>query len=204
MIVVIMKNTILIFLIILIAHFMLKNKLLDDKDSFVRKLVHKELVDDVNTKIEEEKIIRKEKKVRFAEIERDCPGQVQCKDYIEKEDNISGNDKMMKELYDFVFDDQTQNDSINNFFPTDVVDKTIVDNTDLDKHKKELQETRSDLVDTRSTAKRVTNTHGMSDTNNVANNVVSECNFEIIGVIDSESMDIQGLDMLSSTNFSNI
>lgn len=181
MIVVILKNVILVLLIILIVHFMLKNKLIDDNDEFMRKIVQKELIDKVSNKIEEEdnqmKVRKTNKKVQFEEtnkeIERECDGQVKCEDYF-----VEGNNEedKMKELYDFVFDKEDNNDgSLNKFFPSNVEDKTITDRTEIDQHINDINMEKDD----------------------------GNCQFEIIGVIE-EKTDIHGLDTLSTTNYSSL
>lgn len=208
MIVVILKNIILVCLIVMIIHFMLKNRLLEENDLFVRRLVHQDVMDQVSNKIEEElrksddDMYRKpstKKRVHFDpntqdqkektsisagdiidNVERECPGMVQCKDYVDKPNVVNENDVNMKELYDFVFDEEKRDtdNSLNTYFPTDVVDKTVVDSTEIDQHKLQMTQTTK----------------------------VSSCDYEVVGLIDEldNIESIQGLDMLSSTNFSNI
>lgn len=184
MIGVILKNVILVLLIILIVHFMLKNKLIEERDSFVRRIVHKELVDKVSNKIEEEEIemskkrVSGEKRVHFEdtfspEIERECPGQVKCEDYMKEGEN---EEDKMKELYDFVFDKEEgeTEGSLNSFFPTNVEDKTVVDSNEIDQHINEIDQKTN-----------------------------CNCQFEIIGVIEDKT-DILGVDVLSAANYSNL
>jgi len=156
---------------------MLKNKLIEEKDSFMRKIVHKELIDKVSNKIDEEdtqmKMIKTKKKVKFEEVVRECDGGVKCEDYFVEGDN---EEDKMKELYDFVFDKEETNDgTLNKFFPSNVEDKTIVDTTEIDEHINEINMEKES----------------------------GNCQFEIIGVIE-EKTDIHGLDTLSTTNYSSL
>lgn len=204
MIVVILKNTLLILLITLIIHFMIKNAILDEIDLFKRKVVHDDTL--INFKssfkslelnkseIDEEEDMMKEKKndkkVRFEcpkSIEPDCPSGVTCKDYdVSEESGVLINEQNnMKELYDFVFDeDKKDTVNLNNFFPENVTDETVIDETEFDKH-----------------AQSYTNEH-VKEKETLSHN----CNFEVIGMIemDGGENNIDGIDSLTSNYFSNL
>nr|QOI90422.1 hypothetical protein HWQ62_00286 [Pyramimonas orientalis virus] len=201
MIVVILKNTLLIILIVLIIHFMIKNRMLDELDTFKRKMVHDDtrhdgqyhtshikptaMVSGTGSDKPDSQTART-KKVHFddKDILPECTSVLSCDDFkLTDKDmpELASKESKMKELYDFVFhEDSTVETSLNAFFPNDVTDESIVDKTEIDQHHKEKE---SKFVENK-------NAH---------------CNFEVIGVIESVSdADIYGLDSLTSTNFSNI
>ena len=203
MIVVILKNTLLILLITLIIHFMIKNAILDDIDLFKRKVVHDDTLINVKSsfksleksvvKDEENENVKEkqhEKKVRFVErpiIEPECPNGVTCKDYDVSEESGASIDEQnnMKELYDFVFDEDKKDPvNLNTFFPENVTDDTMVDNTELHIHTQNY------------TKKRAEEKESLSH----------NCNFEVIGMIEMNSGEdnIDGLDSLTSNYFSNL
>lgn len=196
MIVVILKNTLLILLIILIIHFMIKNAILDDMDLFKRKIVHDDALINVESSFKslEKKSVTDDgdikakprtKKVHFERpksIEPECPNGVTCKDYdVSEESGVSIDEhENMKELYDFVFDeDKKDTVTLNNFFPENVTDETVVDDTELHKHINEHKEQES---------------------------LSHNCNFEVIGMIEMNGGEdnIDGLDTLTSNYFSNL
>jgi hypothetical protein len=193
MIVVIFKNTLLILLIVLIVHFMIKNRIVDDLDTFKRKLVHDDTLNETNIKqppprlnvnVDEENIKPNgTKTVRFAENEYvpECPNSLTCDDFKVSEESGMSNEDNMKELYDFVYDEESNKSTIEHtlqdFFPEDKPLETQVDKTEIDTHH----------------AKKSMET------------VNTSCNFEVIGMIEVNGEDdVFGLDTLSSTNFSNI
>ena len=208
MIVVILKNTLLILLITLIIHFMIKNAILDDIDLFKRKVVHDDTLINVkssfksleknNSGIDEEEDIKKkisekrnEKMVRFERprnIEPECPNGVTCKDYdVSEESGVSIDEQNnMKELYDFVFDeDKKDTVNLNNYFPENVTDETVIDDTELQRH-----------------TQSYTNEHSSKEKDTLSHN----CNFEVIGMIEMDGGEdnIDGLDSLTSNYFSNL
>ena len=197
MIVVILKNTLQILLIILIVHFMIKNRIVDDFDSFKRRVVHGDTlnemknkqyvntdvrVDDENKQFVDVKYETK-KTVRFDdnnnEYVPECPNGLTCDDFKVSEECGISNEDNIKELYDFVYEEEsnklTTGQTIQDFFPETTTFETKVDKTEIDTHRTE------------------------KSTEIINNN----CNFEVIGMIETEE-DVFGLDMLSSTNFSNI
>lgn len=203
MIVVILKNTLLILLITLIIHFMIKNAILDDIDLFKRKVVHDDALINVKSSFksleknvvvtEEENVTEKpndKKKVRFEQrpvIEPECPNGVTCKDYdVSEESGISIDEQNnMKELYDFVFDeDKKDTVNLNTFFPENVTDETVVDDTELQRHTRSQSRSQSQEKESLS----------------------HNCNFEVIGMIEMNAGEdnIDGLDSLTSNYFSNL
>lgn len=197
MIVVILKNTLLILLITLIIHFMIKNAILDDMDLFKRKIVHDDTLINVessfksiekNSEIVNEENIKekpRKKKVHFGRpisIEPECPNGVTCKDYdVSEESGVSIDEHdNMKELYDFVFDeDKKDTVNLNNFFPENVTDETVIDDTELHRHINE---------------------------NSAKESLSHNCNFEVVGMIEMNGGEdnIDGLDSLTSNYFSNL
>lgn len=192
MIVVILKNTLLILLIVLIVHFMIKNRIVDDLDTFKRKLVHDDTLNETNIKQDSAPYVKVEeenkkpngtKTVRFEENEYvpECPNGLTCDDFKVSEESGMSNEDNMKELYDFVYDEESNKSMIGqtlqDFFPEDKPLETQVDKTEIDTHH----------------AKKSMET------------VNTSCNFEVIGMIEVDGEDdVFGLDTLSSTNFSNI
>jgi hypothetical protein len=208
-----LKNSLLIVLIVLIIHFMIKNRMLDDIDMYRRRLVHDDTMNDhtlggskvngrrcmSNVKVNEEENLSNCRKVRFnrnddedlkkCDMENllECVGNVTCDD-MTKTDNdmpeLASEENKMKELYDFVFlEDSNANSSkgLNDFFPDDVKDDIIFDKTEIDVHNNAVVE------------------------NKFAENKNGHCNFEVIGLIEKEDeSDVYGLDSLTSTNFSNL
>ena len=203
MIVVILKNTLLILLITLIIHFMIKNAILDDIDLFRRKVVHDDTLINVKSSFKslEKSVVTDEestnerknekKKVHFERptIEPECPNGVTCKDYdVSEESGVSIDEQNnMKELYDFVFDeDKKDTVNLNTFFPENVTDETVVDdNTELHRH-----------------AQSQSQSYAKEDKESMSHN----CNFEVIGMIEMNSGEdnIDGLDTLTSNYFSNL
>lgn len=197
MIVVILKNTLLILLITLIIHFMIKNAILDDIDLFKRRVVHDDTLDNVEStfnSLEKNLMIKDKqntkepmndkKRVRFERpaIEPECPNGVTCQDYdVSEESGVSIDEhNNMKELYDFVFDEDKEDTvNLNSFFPENVTDETVVDNTEIHSH-----------------------THSSEVKESMSHN----CNFEVIGMIEMNSGEdnIDGLDTLTSNYFSNL
>ena len=201
MILVVLKNTLLIILIVLIIHFMIKNRILDDMDSFKRKLVH---VDTLNENTEypalskrclKNKTIDEElmdKRVRFDDDQilknaceeqvPECLSHLECDDFTRTEKDmpeLASKESKMKELYDFVFheDSTAGSKGLSDFFPENVTDEVNVDKTELD----------------------------AVISNKFAENKNGHCNFEVIGLIEIENdNDVYGLDTLTSNNFSNL
>jgi len=209
MIVVILKNTLLILLIILIIHFMIKNAILEDIDLFKRKMVHDDALINVKSSFKSlkkavgeetdhmekvnEKTYKKtdDKRVRFEDpttiIKPECPNGVTCKDYdVSEESGMSISEQNnMKELYDFVFDDDKKDGvNLNVFFPENVTDETVVDETELQKHSQSYTKKRTDEKESLS----------------------HNCNFEVIGMIEMNTGEdnIDGLDTLTSNYFSSL
>jgi hypothetical protein len=139
-------------------------------------------VDDENKQFVDVKYETK-KTVRFDdnnnEYVPECPNGLTCDDFKVSEECGISNEDNIKELYDFVYEEEsnklTTGQTIQDFFPETTTFETKVDKTEIDTHRTE------------------------KSTEIINNN----CNFEVIGMIETEE-DVFGLDMLSSTNFSNI
>lgn len=213
MIVVILKNTLLILLIVLIIHFMIKNRIMDDIDTFKRKLVHDDTLNELhnqtarqhqrvlrNVVVEEESSLstaRAKKQVRFDENEYvpECPNGLTCDDFKESEMLSSKDDEnTMKELYDFVYDEVSKEQQQEGT-------TSLPQNTELHDFFPEGQtfETKVDKTEI--------DAHHQSTAQSVNNMVPNDCNYEVVGVIEVEATrgdDVYGLDTLSSTNFSSI
>jgi hypothetical protein len=172
---------------------MIKNRIVYDLDTFKRKLVHDDTLNETNIKqpppplnvnVDEENIKPNgTKTVRFEENEYvpECPNSLTCDDFKVSEESGMSNEDNMKELYDFVYDEESNKSTIEHtlqdFFPEDKPLETQVDKTEIDTHH----------------AKKSMET------------VNTSCNFEVIGMIEVNGEDdVFGLDTLSSTNFSNI
>ena len=203
MILVVLKNTLLIVLIVLIIHFMIKNRMLDDIDTYRRRLVHDDTMSEHKpydsrrrSTINEEENISNCRKVRFntnndKDIKEcgmddilECASHVTCDDMTKTSKDmpeLASEENKMKELYDFVFleDSNSNSKGLNDFFPDDVKDDIIFDKTEIDVHNTAVVE------------------------NKFTENKNGHCNFEIVGVIERED-DVYGLDSLTSTNFSNL
>lgn len=224
MIVVILKNTLLILLIVLITHFMIKNRIMDDIDNFKRKLVHDDTLNELHNSsgankqiasvVEEERNLvsshhlgAKKKPVRFDDSEYvpECPNGLTCDDFKVTDESLgmmaSKEENSMKELYDFVYDEVSKEDSripkeeknlnplqnteasrqsMHDFFPEGQTFETKVDKTEIDAH------------------------YSSKSMEMVPNS----CNFEVVGMIEvdggGDEGSVFGLDTLSSTNFSTI
>tara|TARA_Y100000389_G_scaffold171367_1_gene178995 strand:- start:99 stop:641 length:543 start_codon:yes stop_codon:yes gene_type:complete len=180
---------------------MIKNAILDDIDLFKRKVVHDDALINVKSSLksleknavvtEEENVKEKpiDKKVHFEHpvIKPECPNGVTCKDYDISEESGASLDEQtnMKELYDFVFDeDKKDTVNLNTFFPENVTDETVVDNTELHRHTQSYSKERAEEKESLS----------------------HNCNFEVIGMIEMNSGEdnIDGLDTLTSNYFSNL
>lgn len=174
----IIKNSLLLFLIVLIFHFMIKNQILEDVELLKRKHVHEQTM--LSSPI-------LQKNVRFKsndnnvkeEIEKSQPYEKECSDSLTCDDmklpeGVSQKTNHMQELYDFVFDKEQNIDS---YFPEKVSD-TSYDETELDEH---IQDKINDLKKEEDLT----------------------CNFEVIGIIEQNN-DIGGVDTTSSTFLSKI
>ena len=174
---VILKNALLVFLIVLIIHFMIQNQLLENKETMRRKQIHRATENKATIpppspkKVEEETVVVNcpKKKVRFAE--KECSGSLTCDDF-DVPEGVVEKEERMKELYDFVFDSDPTN--MDTYFPK-TTEEIKTDKTELDLHK--IHENTPDNL---------------------------ECNFEIIGIIETDETDIGGVDTTSSSYLSKI
>jgi hypothetical protein len=121
----------------------------------------------------------------IVDIIPECLGHLECDDFTRTEKDmpeLASKESKMKELYDFVFheDSTAGSKGLNDFFPEDVTDEVKVDKTEID---------------------ALNAVHE----NKFAENKNGHCNFEVIGLIEIENdSDVYGLDTLTSTNFSNL
>lgn len=176
---------------------MIKNRMIDDIDSFKRRIIHDDTLQSIKnipnrkTKMEQDIAGRK---VRFnteesepvscdldGELEKigECLGNITCDDMTKTDKDmpeLASQENKMKELYDFVFleDSNSNSKGLNEFFPEDVKDVNMFDKTEVDVHNAIVE-------------------------NKFEENKNGHCNFEVIGVIESENdSDVYGLDSLSS------
>ena len=187
---------------------MIKNELFDGIESMKRKLVHKKIMEEnevINTIKSHHGHMHEittpvvttldvttpdKKQDNNLEVEKncekintksdDCPNSLTCADFVQdtklKQKGFDANN--MKELYDFVFDDdKNTEDSLEKQF--NVPTTQAIEKNEIDLHHEtksiKLKETEDDIM---------------------------KCNFEIIGNIDDEDEnDIVGLDYLSQNAF---
>lgn len=170
----IIKNSLLLFLIVLIFHFMIKNQILEDVELLKRKQVHEQTLSSPTS------ISKQHKKVRFANDDvvkeeneiseqyvKECSNSLTCDDMTLPE-GVSQKHNHMQELYDFVYDKEQ---NINSYFPEKVTE-TLYDETELDQH---IQDKKTEFKQEEDLS----------------------CNFEVIGIIE-HSNEIDGLDTTSS------
>lgn len=212
----IFKNVLLIFILILILHFLIKNKLSDTTTSLKRQLIIKDTlkgtyfkkplyinksdsiventideieitdekkddlygVTDSGSGIISEDIVKKElsKKKNIETFENDDKCKIPCKEFLKtKEDEKDSN---IKALYDFVFsEEQTGEDDLNKYFPSNVIDQVNYDKTEVDKHYNNTQ---------------------LNDENR-------KYKYEVVGNIKDETIDgIEGIDSMGLSNYSNL
>lgn len=196
MISIILKNSLLFFLIILILHFMIKNELFDNIENMKRKLVHKNILEEdkvpiknshhghihnVSTEIKpKQKVVEKElNNLEINNKSDDCSNSLTCADFKEEPTKIQkGFEKdNMKELYDFVFDDDKKEDLLEKQFNVSTTQVTEKNEVDLHHEKKSSMQKENE-------------------------GNIMKCNFEIIGNIeDDNENDVVGFDYLSQNSF---
>lgn len=186
---------------------MIKNELFDDVESMKRKLVHKKIMEEdevINTNKKHhhghshtpkkeivtsnkyDTIVKNKEESNIVDVDKrnmksdNCSNSLTCVDFVEdtkmKQKGFEGNN--MKELYDFVFDDDKNSDDLLekqfNVSTTQVVEKN-----EIDLHHENKTTILKDKEDD-----------------------IMKCNFEIIGNIDDDNEnDIVGLDYLSQNAF---
>ena len=177
---------------------MIKNELFDYVENMKRKLVHKKIMeeDEVPTKNSHHGHIHNvsnaneikpkpkvvEKELNNLEINNksdDCSNSLTCADFKEEPTKIQkGFEKdNMKELYDFVFDDDNKDDLLAKQFNVSTNQVTEKNEVDLHHEKKSSMQKENE-------------------------GNIMKCNFEIIGNIeDDNENDVVGLDYLSQNSF---
>ena len=193
------KNCLLAFLTILMFHFIIQNTIVDEIEKMHRLEVHKSLEqkyikkteivldDEVNIKTAPEVNIKTAPEVNI----KTAP-EVSIKDILSavKDDNIRSNDcdnsitcsemtktdpnfKMEKELYDFIYNDDTANGDLERYYDetktneADEQKKISVDENNIDLHHESIKK--------------------------IMNNNNDNCMFEVIGTIETDLNDISGL-----------
>lgn len=178
---------------------MIKNELFDNIENMKRKLVHKKIMEEdevptknshyahihnvSNTNKIKPVISNVKNEINNLEIKNntsdDCSNSLTCADFKEEPKTIQkGFEKdNMKELYDFVFDDDKKDDLLEKQFNVSTTQVTEKNEVDLHHEMKStvLKETEGNIM---------------------------KCNFEIIGTIeDNNENDVVGLDYLSQNSF---
>lgn len=215
----IFKNVLLIFILILILHFLIKNKLSDTSSKVKRQMIIKDTTkgtffkkplfvnkadDTIESSIEEieitdeqkdklygvtdsgsglisEEIVKKEiseKKVEtFSNEEKPNKCKIPCADFLKTKDEAD-KDSNIKALYEFVFsEEKSEDDNLNKYFPSNVIDQVNIDKTEIDKHHNNVE----------------------------LNQESSNYKYEVIGNIKEDNVDgIEGIDSMGMSNFSNL
>lgn len=212
------KNVLLIFILILILHFLIKNKLSDASSTLKRQMIIKDTlkgtyyktplfvnksdntiestiesieitneqkdnlygVTDSGSGLISEEIVKKEvsnekttEKERF--VQDKCT-EIPCDAFLKEKGN--GKESNIKALYDFVFsEEKTEEESLNKYFPNNVVDQVNYDKNEIDKH--------------------------FDDTK--LYNETPSYKYEVVGNIKEEPVDgIEGIDSMEMSNYSNL
>ena len=175
---------------------MIKNELFDNIENMKRKLVHKNILEEdkvpiknshhghihnVSTEIKPKpKVVEKElNNLEINNKSDDCSNSLTCADFKEEPTKIQkGFEKdNMKELYDFVFDDDKKEDLLEKQFNISTTQVTEKNEVDLHHEKKSSMQKENE-------------------------GNIMKCNFEIIGNIeDDNENDVVGFDYLSQNSF---
>ena len=185
------KNCLLAFLTILMFHFIIQNTIVDEIEKMHRLEVHKSLEqkyikkteividDEVSIKRAPEVSIKRAPEVSIKDIlsavkddkirSNDCDNSVTCSEMTKTDPNF----KMEKELYDFIYNDDTANGDLERYYDetktkeADEQKKISVDENNIDLHHESIKKTM--------------------------NNNNDNCMFEVIGTIETDLNDISGL-----------
>lgn len=193
MIFTIIKNSVLAILIILIIHFIIKNEIVDNIEKMKRITIPSEHVENTLLTNNQQKTldtISNKKKPSLSEQqinldnskekvyeekvyeEKECKNSITCDDY--KLPEIT-TDESMKELYEYVFNNEPNKQLDIIYDEKKQEDKIFVDMTEIDQHMKDVSTKHTD------------------------ENLM--CGFEIIGIIDqNDDNDVLGIDMFSQNS----
>jgi hypothetical protein len=134
MISIVLKNSILIFLIILIFHFIIKNQMMDKLEK-MRKL---EISAEKPKSVKKVRFNNNNIKSKVFDVEEEMEKQMNCDDFNEdKKLKITIDDKM-EELYKFVYDDDKAETNLKEFYSTNIKPELKTMN-DIDLHHQEIK-----------------------------------------------------------------
>lgn len=197
-----LKNALLFFFIILILHFMMQNKLIESRNDHKRQIVITETMNgvklannvmaatsDIGADVKDTTVetmtayapVMTESKQMEEVFEKEDKVVDECKlscDNFKEDPTVVKEDSKMKDLYDFVFSEEgSKNGGLDEFFPKNVEDKVVsdVNEVDIHRHNVKLQQPSKDHF---------------------------RCNFEVVGSLCTSSNNdtIEGIETLTTAS----